>query len=171
MVRVWPVRLMVVPESLHSSGAVALVVPPTVVGSTLTVLGLELAAAQTPLCTTARNWVVLVKGPVLNGLAVEVMSAQVLPSVEDCRSVVAPVWPVKLMVVPEPLHSSGAVALVVPATVVGSTLTVLGLELAAAHTPLCTTARNWVVLVKGPVLKGLAVEVMSAQVLPSVEDC
>jgi len=38
-------------------------VPPTEVGSTVTVVAAEFAKLQTPLVTTALNWVVCVKAP------------------------------------------------------------------------------------------------------------
>ena len=49
---------------------VAVAVPPTDVGLTVTVATLELAGEQTPLVTTARKHVVLLKLPVLRVAAV-----------------------------------------------------------------------------------------------------
>ena len=45
------------------------------------------------------------------------------------------------------------------------------LELALAHTPLCSTARYSVVAFNTPVFSGLAVEAISVQVVPSGGDC
>jgi hypothetical protein len=47
---------LVLPE--HTLVAAPVTVPPTEVGSTVTVVVDELAEAQVPLCTTALNWVV-----------------------------------------------------------------------------------------------------------------
>ncbi len=58
---------------------------------TVTVAEAELAVAQLPLCTTARNEVVVVRLPVLSGFAVEAMSIQATPSVEDCHLTIDPV--------------------------------------------------------------------------------
>src|SRR6476660_2751205 len=99
------------------------------------------------------------------------MSVQVLPSVDDCHLIIAPVWPLKLIVVLVPLQIGLAVGLANPAIVAGLTVTVATLELSALQTPLCTTARNSVLTFRLPVGSGLAVEAMSVQVLPSVDDC
>jgi hypothetical protein len=48
---------------LQTIGKVAVAVPPIEVGSTATVVAIELAKLQTPLVTTALNWVVCVKAP------------------------------------------------------------------------------------------------------------
>src|SRR3569623_605453 len=99
------------------------------------------------------------------------MSVQVFPSVDDCHFVSAPVSPLIVIVVLVPLQIGLVVALALPATVIGSTTTVAATELPGAHTPLCTTARNCVVIVRLPVGNGLAVEPISVQFVPSVEDC
>jgi hypothetical protein len=62
-VPVWPAKVrspLVLPE--HTLAA-PVTVPPTEVGSTVTVVVFELAAVQVPLCTTALNWVVWVNAP------------------------------------------------------------------------------------------------------------
>jgi hypothetical protein len=66
--------------------------------------------------------------------------------------------------------------IVVPALIVavsgGLTTTVDAVELAAAHTPLCTTALYWVVVVKLLYVYGELVLAMFDQVAPpSVDDC
>jgi hypothetical protein len=83
--------VIVVEAPLHSSWTAAAVVPPTVVGSTFTVTAAELAVVHTPLCTTVRNWVVAASGPVLNVVAVELTSVQVVPSNDDCHLFTVPV--------------------------------------------------------------------------------
>jgi len=70
---------------------------------TFTVATLEVSVEQTPLCTTARNSVVTVRVPVGNGFAVEAISDQLWPSVEDCHFTIAPVWPLSVIVVLPPL--------------------------------------------------------------------
>jgi hypothetical protein len=141
--------------------------------SIVTVAALELAAEHTPLATTARNAVACVSGSVVSGLSVEPTSDQVIPpSVEACHLTIAPVAPLRLTLVPVPLHTAALPAVAAPPTETGSTVMVATLELAAEHTPLCTTARNAVATVNGPVPNGLAVDPMSDQLLPpSVEPC
>ena len=54
MVPVYPERIIVVLLPVQTDASVAAAVPPTLCGSTVTVAGVELAAEQTPLVTTAR---------------------------------------------------------------------------------------------------------------------
>src|SRR4029079_17538916 len=150
---------------------VAAAVPPTLAGSTVTVAPTEVSGGQTPLCTTARNWVVCARVAVVSGLAVELISVQVLPSVEDCHFTIPPACPLKLMLAVLPAQMVVGVAAAVPPTLAGSTVTVAPTEVSGGQTPLCTTARNWVVCARVAVVSGLAVELISVQVLPSVEDC
>jgi hypothetical protein len=107
-------------------------------GSIVTVAALEVANPHPPLCTTARNTVATVSGPVLNGLSVEAMSDQELPpSAEACHLTIAPVFPPRLILVPEPLQTSELAAVAVPPTETGSTVTVtelLAVELFASVT-------------------------------------
>ena len=59
---VWPdkvKRLLVLPEQIVVP---PVTVPPTDIGSTVTVVSKEFVAAQTPLWTTALNWVVPASG-------------------------------------------------------------------------------------------------------------
>ena len=92
---------------------------------TFTVATLEAAVAQTPLCTTARYSVVCVSAPVESEFAVEGMSDQLLPSVEDCHLTMLPVWPVSVMFVPVPLLTAAVIGIVVPPTHAGLTVTVV----------------------------------------------
>jgi hypothetical protein len=82
----------------------------------------------------------------------------------------APVWPLKVTVVAAPLQMVPAVAVTVPPTVTGFTDTTLSAEAAIEQTPLWTTARKCLAAVRLPVLKGLEVEAMGDQVVPSRED-
>src|ERR1017187_4638949 len=148
-----------------------LIVSLLVHGSNATVVTDEVAAEHTPLVTRARNCVVFVRMPVLRGLVVEAMSTQIVPLVEDCHLTIPPVWPLRLMVVLVPRQICGALAVAVPPTDTKSTVTSATNEFVAEQTPLVTTARNWVLFVKLPVFRGLAVEAMSTQVVPLVEDC
>ena len=53
------------------------------------------------------------------------MSVQVAPpSVEDCHFTIEPVWPLKLIVVEEPLQIGEAAGLAVPPPLVGLTVAV-----------------------------------------------
>src|SRR6185369_7474688 len=149
----------------------AVAVPATVVGSTTTIASAEFSTKQLPLCTTARKCVVALNTPLGSGLAVETMSLQLLPSAEDCHFTIAPTWPLKVIVVLLPLQIGLAVAVAVPATVVGSTTTIASAEFSTKQLPLCTTARKCVVALNTPLGSGLAVETMSLQLLPSAEDC
>src|SRR5438477_7469909 len=137
-----PLKLIVVLFPLQIGLAVALALPATVVGSTLTVAATEFAAGQLPLCTSPYTTLFRSRFPVGSGLTAEAISFQALPSVDDCHFMMAAVSPVKLIVVLVPLQIGLAVALALPATVVGSTLTVAATEFAAGQVPLCTTARN-----------------------------
>jgi hypothetical protein len=119
---VCPFKLIVVllTPSLHISGLPANVVPPTDAASTVTVATVEVAGGElAPFCTTASNSVVAVSGPVFNGLAVEAMAVQLLPPfTEYCHPTIAPVCPLKLIVVllTPSLHISGLPADAVPPT-------------------------------------------------------
>ena len=79
------------------------------------------------------------------------MSDQVVPaSIDDCHLVIVPVCPEsvsKALVLPEQMVVPPATP---PPTEVGFTVTVVADELAELHTPLVTTALNWVVCVKAP---------------------
>lgn len=114
---------------------------------------------------------VCVKFPVESGLDVDAMSVHVVPLREDCHLMIAPVWPLRLIVVPAPLQMVPAAALGVPPTLSGSTVIVTGVELALEHTPLWTTARNCVVWFRFPVVSGLDVDTMSDHVVPFKDDC
>jgi hypothetical protein len=170
---VLPLRPTVVDEPLHRAETPAVAVPLTEGASTVTVAALELADEQTPLVTTARNSVVCVRLPVESGLDAEAISVQVVPLLmEDCHFAIDPVWPLRLIVVDDPLQTSELAGAALPPTDAESTVTVAALELADEQTPLVTTARNCVVWVRVPVLSGLAVEVMSDHVPPPLtEDC
>src|ERR1043166_7511923 len=107
---------------LRTCESAACAVPP-VEALIVTVVAVELAAGQTPLCTTARNEVAAVRGPVTSGFAVETMSF-VLPaklSVDDCHFTMLPVLPLKLTVVPVPVQTEASAGVVVPPTETGST--------------------------------------------------
>ena len=120
----------------------AAAVPPTEVGLTVTVATVELADGQTPLVTTARKSVVVVRLPVFKvGFVWPAMSAKGLAPVRDCHWI-DPTWPPRAMVVPLPLHTVEGVAVAVPPTEVGLTVTVATLDGAGGHTPLVTFARK-----------------------------
>ena len=51
---IFPERVIVVKLPAHNVDSVAEAVPPTLIGSTVTLVTLEFAAEQTPLVTTAR---------------------------------------------------------------------------------------------------------------------
>ena len=72
-------------------------------------------------------------GSQLNGLSVETMSDQLLPpSVEACHLTIAPVAPVRLIVVPVPVQTSALPAVAMPPTETGApTVSETLLELAA----------------------------------------
>ena len=75
-----------------------------------------------------------------------------------------------MALVPEQIVLGLAVA--VPATAAGLTVTVAVLDSATAeHDPLMTMALKYFVAVRLPVFSGLEVEEMSDQLVPSVEDC
>ena len=139
---------LVLPE--HTLVAAPVTVPPTEVGSIDTVVAAEVAVEQAPLCTTALNCVATVKAPEVYVVAVLAISLQVLPSVELCHLVTVPVWPARVntpLVLP---LQTVVPPVTVPPTEVGSTVTVVEIELATRQLPLCTTALNWVVCVSGP---------------------
>jgi hypothetical protein len=129
-------------------------------GLTVTIAAIELALAHDPLWTTARKYLVAVRLPVFNELAVEAMGDQGPPSGEDSHLTMEPVWPLRLIVVEEPLQRVPAVAAAVPPALAGSTVTVAALESTMVQPPLWTIARNWVVVVRLPVVSGLSVEAM-----------
>ena len=166
---VWPARVIMVEEPLQTADAVAVAVPPTLAGLTVTVDALESTTAHPPLWTIGRNSVVTVRGPVSNVLAVDAWGDQVLPSRDDSHHTTEPVWPVRMIVVEEPLQMVPAVGVVVPPTEAGLTVTTAGSEVAWEHNPLCTTARKCLVAVGLPVFSGLAVEILVVQVIPSGE--
>src|SRR6185503_1545107 len=93
------------------------------------VVTLENWTWHTPLLTTARYWVVVVRFKYCCEVAVLMIGVHVVPlSVDDSQRRMAPTWPVSV-IVPEllPAHTEASAA-VVPPTVAGSTTTVTVLE-------------------------------------------
>src|SRR5512143_370802 len=92
--------------------------------SIATLATLEVATAHIPLCTTPRNSVAVISGPVLRGLSVEAMSLTVVQlSVENCHFTITPLWPLNPMVVPLPLQTTDRAGLAVPPTDAAFTVT------------------------------------------------
>ena len=95
--------------------------PPTEVGSTVTVVAVEFTGEHTPLCTTALNCVVCVNAPDVYVVPVWVMSVQVLKGdTELCHLTTPPVWPDN---VSKPLELPEHIVVppvTLPPTVVGS---------------------------------------------------
>ena len=86
---VWPSSVIVPVELPLAIGLVPPVTePPTVKGLTVTVVAVEFAASQTPLLTTALNWVVAVNTPEVYVATVFVISVHDVPSVDDCHLVI-----------------------------------------------------------------------------------
>jgi hypothetical protein len=143
---VCPLRVkvpLVAPEQIV---APPLTLPPTEVGSTETVVVDELAVAQEPLCTTARNCVVCVRAPEVYVVVVLAIVVQVVNGLTELsQRTTEPVCPLKVKV---PLVDPEQIVvppLTLPPTDAGFTVTVVADEVAEAQEPLCTTARNWVV--------------------------
>jgi len=78
---------------------------------------------------------------------------EILPHVklsnDDCHWIL-PALPVKVIVLPVPEHTDEDIGVAVPPTEAGVTVTVVSVEFTELHTPLWTTALNWVVAVKVP---------------------
>jgi hypothetical protein len=106
----------VVEVPLQIVSAVAVAVPPTLIGFTVTTASAEVAIEQSPLWTTARKCLVAVRLPGLNGLAVEPMGDQVVPSGDDSQRTIEPVWPLRVIAVEEPSQMVPAIAAAVPPT-------------------------------------------------------
>ena len=81
---------------------------------TSTIATVELALVQPPLCTTARNWVWTLRFAVVNGLAVDAISVQATPSVDDCHFTIAPTCPLKAILVDVPGQTVAGFAVAVP---------------------------------------------------------
>ena len=117
--------------------------PPADNGSTVTVVGDELAELQIPLVITALNCIVWAKTPEVKLVVVFAMSVQIENGLtEYCHLDIVPVCPERVsnpLVVPEQIVVPPLTA---PPTDGGSTLTVVGVELAELHMPLVTTALN-----------------------------
>ena len=133
---------LVLPE--HTLVAAPVTVPPTEVGSTVTVVVDELAVEQLPLCTTALNWVVWVKAPDVKVAVLALpKSVQVLNGeTELSHLTTAPIFPANVktpLVLPLQIVVP---PVTVPPTEVGSTVTVTTAELATKQFPFWTTALN-----------------------------
>ena len=116
--------------------------PPTDNGLTVMVTTEELAVLQLgPLTITARYCVVAVRLVYVWVVEVFVISDQVLPSNDDCHLDTAPVKPATVML-PELLpEQTVAFEDVVPPTAAGAIVILATEELAEGQTPLCTTER------------------------------
>jgi hypothetical protein len=89
--------------------------------------------------------------PALDGMADQLTP----PSTEDSQRIIVPTALATVSVVPLPLQTAAGWALAVPPTLARTNVTVASLEKAAAQSPLCTTARNFVGALNGPVTSGL----------------
>src|SRR6185295_16525754 len=135
---VFPASVIVVVSPAQIGVAVAVAVPPTLVGFTTTVATVEVAGAHVPLVTIAWNSVVTVNTPVFKlALIAPAISANGFTPVRDCHWIV-PVFPASVIVVVSPAQIGVAVAVAVPPTLVGFTTTVATVEVAGAHVPLVT---------------------------------
>ena len=124
-------------------------VPPTEIGSTVIVAGVEFVAAQVPFCTRARYIVVTSKFKYACEVVMFAMLFQVNPpSMENCHMVTAPVCPERVSTPAFPLAHTVASAATLPPTEGASTVMVAGAEFAEGHNPLCTCARNMVVTIR-----------------------
>src|SRR6185436_4187583 len=141
--------------------------PPTLTGSTVILTDAEFAAAHTPLCTTARNHVSETCAPIDAPVSVVVVLAMSVgnvnaASLDFCHFTTLPVCALKV-------RSAGLLPLqivcaeaTVPPTLTGSTVILTDAEFAAAHTPLCTTARNHVSETSAPIDTPVSVVVVLA---------
>jgi hypothetical protein len=120
--------------------------PPTEVGSTPTVTGVELTTEQLPLWTTALNCVAWVNGPEVYVVNVLAMSLHVLyGETELCHFTTVPLFPDKVSVpLVLPMHTL-ATPVTAQLTVIGSTVTVVEAEVEVEQLPLWTIALNLVV--------------------------
>ena len=127
--------------------------PPTEAAFTVTKVGTEVVTEQVPLCTTALNWVDCVKATevyVVAILGLETALQVVNGDTEFSHLTTLPTLPARVklpLVLPLQIVVPPVTA---PPTEVGSTVTVVGVEVAVEHAPLWTTALNCVVWVKAP---------------------
>jgi len=114
--------------------------PPTVAGEIVTVAGVELAGAQTPLCTTARYRVVIERLIAVYVLTVLAIGFHVKPpSVEYSHLRIDPVYPESVSnVLLVPVHLCEFKGFTAPAIVAGSTVTAVGFDVAEHPFPSVT---------------------------------
>ena len=122
-----PVQMSVPPVTL----------PPVDAGLTVTVVDVALSSGQTPLCTTARNWVVCVNAPDVYVVDVLLMVVQVVNGATELSHLTTlPVLPDN---VNKPLVEPVQIAappLTVPPTDGALTVTVVVVELPSGQAPL-----------------------------------
>ena len=102
---------------------------------TVTVVVPEKASVQTPLFTTALNWVVWFKTPEVYVVAVFAISFQTVPLIDDCHLVTEPWCPDRVrtpLVLPAQMEVPPVTD---PATVGGSTVMVAAPEIASTQSP------------------------------------
>jgi hypothetical protein len=121
-----------------------LILPPAIWVTVMVALE-ELAEAQTPLCTTARNNVVCVRF-VYDCVVVEfAIVVQVVPPLIDCSHLITlPVLPLNVTDPLLPVEHTVAVPPAVPPTETGSTVIVVNVDV-SVHVPFVKTAQYTVV--------------------------
>src|SRR5262245_39792397 len=97
------------------------------------------------------------------------MSVQNVPSTEDCHFTITPTWSNRLIVVAVPGQMLDAAASAVPPTLTGFTVIFAAFELVLVQPPLCTTARNHVSAVSGPIVAPLRVVLLFAILIGAVK--
>jgi hypothetical protein len=162
--------VLLVPEQ---TVALPATVPPTEIGFTVIVASVEFVDEQTPLVTTAWYFVVAVKFVAVRVPVVFVISTGVTQlSVDDCHLVTVPVCPDNVSIVVLVPEQTVALPATEPPTDTGETVIVASVEFDKEHTPLVTTARYLVAIVKLVAVRVVVVFVISTGVTQLlVDDC
>jgi hypothetical protein len=143
-----------------------LTLPPTEVGDTVTVVAVAVSGVQEALCTSARNCVVCVNAPEVYVVVVLEIVVQVVNGDTALSQLTTePVCPLKVNVPLVEPEQMDVPPLTLPPTDAGFTVTVVADEVAEAHEPLCTTARNCVVWVRAPEVYVVVVLAIVVQVV------
>jgi len=173
IVPVWPDNVSVVLLVPEQTVALPAMVPPTDTRLTVIVASVEFIEEHTPLVTTARYFVAIVKLTAVRVVVVFVISTGVTQlSVDDCHLVTVPVCPDNVSVVLLVPEQTVALPATVPPTDIGLTVTVTSVEFEDEHTPLVTTARYFVVVVKLVAVRVVVVFAISTGVTQlSIDDC
>jgi hypothetical protein len=164
MLPVWPLRVsvpLVEPEQIVVPPVTD---PPTVAGSTVTVVAVDVSGTQVPLCTMARKRVVCVRVPLVYVVVVLLMDVQLVNGdTADCHPVMVPVWPLRVSVPLVEPEQMVVPPVTDPPTEEDPTVTVVVAEFADAQLPLFTTARNCVVCDNAPLVYVVAVLLIAVQ--------